>query len=447
MDTQIPYSDEAEQATLGAILIHPPQFPSLAGFLKPDDFFILRHRYIWEAMTRLNDQSQPIDVILLCDQLKAAGQLDDIGGPAYLTQLSNSAPNSQHGHIYASLVETLGVRRRMLAAADRIKALALDQTQPIDEITTASGKLMYDSMHVLSSRRVVPFFELVQQEFDRVEDLMQHPGKLLGLPTGFTELDKLILGLLPGEITLLGARPGMGKSALAMSIVMNVLRENPKRRIGMFSLEMRADELTRRALSLEGGVNLHAMLSGKLGSAEWSRFVKSAGDISNRQLFIDDWNGLTPAQMEASVRNLEVGYGKLDLIVLDYVQLMTGEGENRAQEISAVSRSLKTIANRFDVPVLAIVSLNRALEMRADKRPVLSDIRDSGQLESDASKVLFLYRDEIYNPATEHPNMAEIIVAKHRNGPTGTIHLYFDKPTARFLTGTERTIDLRGLAS
>lgn len=439
-----PYSQEAEEATLGAILVNPDVFVSLLAVLKPDDFFILRHRYIWEAMTRLHERNEPIDLLLLVEALKSDGHLLDIGGPAYLTQLSNCAPNSQHGAIYGTLVEKMAVRRRLMAAADKITALALDTELTVEDITEQIGKMVYAAMTLRSARRVTPFIDLVAQEFQRVQDITENGGTL-GLPTGFTELDKLTLGMLPGELILVGGRPGNGKTALALSIAMNVARSG--KRVAIFSLEMSKAQLTRRALAMASQVNVHALLKGDLNGGAWKQFVKAAGDISSYQLLIDDWNGLTPQQMQSSIRNLQNGYGKVDLVILDYVQLMTDEDEraNRVQQISAISRALKVIANTYNIPVVAISSLSRAVEQRDNKRPVLSDLRDSGQLEFDADKVFFIYRDEVYNETTEFPNQAEIIIAKHRNGPTGTISLYFEKTTTKFCNAAERSVDLSQL--
>jgi replicative DNA helicase len=251
--------------------------------------------------------------------------------------------------------------------------------------------------------------------------------------------------MLPGELILVGGRPGNGKTALALSIAMNVARSG--KRVAIFSLEMSKAQLTRRALAMASQVNVHALLKGDLNGGAWKQFVKAAGDISSYQLLIDDWNGLTPQQMQSSIRNLQNGYGKVDLVILDYVQLMTDEDEraNRVQQISAISRALKVIANTYNIPVVAISSLSRAVEQRDNKRPVLSDLRDSGQLEFDADKVFFIYRDEVYNETTEFPNQAEIIIAKHRNGPTGTIALYFEKTTTKFCNAAERSVDLSRL--
>jgi replicative DNA helicase len=441
----IPYNQEAEEAVLGAILVNPAAYFGVAAFLEADDFFILRHQYIWQALNRLDERHETIDYLTVISALREIDKLAEIGGPAYLTQLINATPTSTHAEAYGRLVERAATRRRLMAASDEIKALALNEELELEQVIDQSGKKLFDASDVQSDDQIVPFQVLVNDYFSQVENLMDNPKAYVGLATEFRELDELLEGLQKGDLYLVAGRPGMGKSGLLLSIALNILRCDPRKRIGYFSLEMPANQLVQRAASIEAGINLQTLRGGKLGDGEWSRFVEAAGCISKYPLFIDDRARLTPRQLRAKVRKLMMGYGRLDLVIVDYVQLMVGGGfkpNERVQEVGYISSNLKSIAKEFDVPVLSAAQLNRGVESRKDKRPMLSDLRESGSLEADADVVIFLYRDEVYNPATEMPNLAEAIVAKHRNGPTGTANLHFEKTLTKFSNAVERKVDL-----
>lgn len=439
------YSQEAEEATLGAILTNPIAYVGVAAVLKADDFFILRHKYIWQALERLAEQGLPIDYLVLTQTLREMDKLAEIGGPAYLTQLINNTPTSVHAKVYAGLVERAAVRRRLMSATDEINALALNEEMTIEAVIEQSGQRLFDASKMSGKDEIVPFIDMVREYYDTVDDLLQNKDKIIGLPTCFTELDRLLGGLQKGDLLLLGGRPGMGKSAKLLSICMNIFRADKKKRIAFFPIEMGKKQLVQRAVSLEGGINLQSLRSGRFTQAEYGRFVKAAGDIADYPFFIDDRPALTPLQMEAQLLKLTMGYGQLDLVCVDYVQLMSGGGmyaNNKVQEIGYIAHSLKNMAKKFDVPIIGAASLSRAVEQRKDKRPVLSDLRETGDLESDADIVMFIYRDEVYNEATEFPNQADVIVAKHRNGPTGTVTEYFEKTLTKFMNAAERSIDL-----
>lgn len=446
--TNAPFSQEAEEATLGAVLSSPAVYYSVARFLTPDAFFILRHRYIWEAMGRLIKRSEPIEYLTVAQELKDAGKLAEIGGPAYLTQLINATPTSTHAEVYGRLVLRAAQRRRLMAYADEIKALALNEELPVDDVFSASAQKLMDITPLDDKPTMRPFSELVDEYFNKMLDRIEN-GKTSGLLTGFKNLDHLLSGLHKGDLILLGGRPGMGKTAFALSTIFNIMKADPQKRIALFSLEMSGEQVVQRSIAMESGLNVQSLRTGMLAPSEVQRFVETSGKLTPYKLFVDDKSSVDPMHIRATMKRLCDAGGPFDLLVIDYVQLMDADNDygadKRVQEISYISRNLKGIAKQFDVPVFAMCSLNRSLESRSDKRPVPSDLRESGSLESDADVVMFVYRDEVYNEATEFPNQADIIIAKHRNGPTGTISLYYEKTLTKFLNAAERSVDLSNI--
>lgn len=448
---QTPYSQEAEEATIGAVLVDASQYIIISGFLHPEDFFILRHRYVWEAFQTLDERGIPIDYLTVVDQLKSAGQLAEIGGPAYLTQLINSTPTAIHGEVYARLVEGDATRRRLMAASDEIKALALAENMIVSEVISKATQTVLDIANRSEQGSDVSFFDYVSEYFDTVERLIDSPNKIVGIPSGFKDYDDLTLGFQSPDLIIFAGRPGMGKSAFLLSLTMNRLRINPNAHIGWFPMEMSAGQMTQRAVSLEAGINLQTLKNGQLSRSDWSKFVDKTGQISKYGLHIDDRPRLSPSQMRAKIYQWLSRFGKLDYVVVDYLQLMTGDKGrkygNRQEEISYISEELKNMGKEFNIPMLSAAQLSRELERRADKRPQLSDLRESGAIEQNADIVTFLYRDEVYNPDTEFPNQCELITAKHRNGPTGTIELYFEKTLTKFMNAEYRPMDLSYLSS
>ncbi len=439
---QTPYSQEAEEAVLGAILINPVSYFGVAAFLKADDFFILRHRYIWESMTRLHERGEPIDLVTLIQELKDLGHLLEIGGPAYLTQLSNSAPTSQHAEVYGRYVEAMATRRRLMATADQIKALALDQEITVDQVIADSEARLFDVTERKLNKELIPMHDAVNDYFDRIEYLMNNKNVTLGVPSGFKDLDKLLGGFQKSDLLIFAGRPGMGKTSFMLSAALNMARLGA--RIAVFSMEMGVEQIVQRLVSMESAINTQNLRSGQLSQQEWARFVHAAANLSRLPIYIDDSAALNPLELRTKALRMAREHG-LDLIVVDYLQLMNAGGtyeNNRVQEISYISRSVKELARELNVPLLSAAQLSRAVEQRQDKRPQLSDLRESGSIEQDADVVMFLYRDEVYNEATEFPNQAEIIVSKHRNGPTGTISLYFEKTLTKFMNAAERSVDL-----
>jgi replicative DNA helicase len=442
---QAPYSQEAEEALLGAVMVNPDAFLGIASFLNIEDFYILRHSYIWEALLRISERNDRADFVTVQEELRAMNRLNDIGGPAYLLQLVNNTPTSVHAEVYGRLVERAAIRRRLLTAADEIKALALEEDLPIEKVTSESENRLFRVTERNLRRDIVPMREAMSDYFDRVEHLMLHPDEPMGLPTGFRDVDELLGGLQRSDLLIFAGRPGMGKTSFLLSVALNAAKLNA--RIAIFTMEMGNEQIVQRFVSMETGINTQRLRTGQLNQQEWSRFVQASGRLANLRVFIDDTPAMTPIQMRTKCRRLMHEYG-LDLVIVDYMQLMNAGGgyeNNRVQEISFISRSLKELARELNVPVFSAAQLSRAVEQRQDKRPLLSDLRESGSIEQDADIVAFLYRDAVYNEATEFPNRADIIIAKHRNGPTGTISLHFEKSLTKFADARTQTIDLSSL--
>jgi replicative DNA helicase len=617
---QAPYSQEAEEAVLGAVMINPESFLAVASFLTADDFFILRHGYIWEAMTRIVERNDRLDTLTVQEELRAHGRLNDIGGPAYLMQLINNTPTSVHAEVYGRLVERAALRRRLLTAADEIKSLAMDETLTTENVTSEAESRLFRVTERNLRRDIIPMREAIIDYYTKVEHLMQHQDEPLGLPTGFRDLNELLGGLQRSDLLIFAGRPGMGKTSFLLSVALNAA--NIGARIAIFSMEMGADQIVQRFISMDTGINTQKLRLGQLTPEEWRRFVQSSGRLGNLRIWIDDSPALTPLQLRTKCRRLAHEFG-LDLVILDYIQLMnagSGYENNRVQEISYISRNLKEIARELNVPLFTAAQLSRAVEQRQDKRPQLSDLRESGclagetliylpdqgvsvpiaslvgqagfkvlalnmqtwkleaaavsnafctgvkpvykmktrlgrtiratgnhpfltvcgwkrldelttddhlavprtlpspetqtmtdaelkqtisraarlaevvksqeidnlahsdiywdgivsiepdgeaevfdltvpshsnftadniichnSLEQDADIVMFLYRDVVYNEATEFPNRADIIVAKHRNGPTGIVSLHFEKSLTKFSDARTSTIDLSNL--
>lgn len=622
--TDAPYSQEAEEAVIGAVLINPNAFLTVASFLKADDFFFLRHSYIWQAMHRIHERREPIDLIPLTSELEAMGTLKEIGGMAYLTQLMSSTPTSVHAEVYGRLVERAAVRRRLMRAADEIKALAMDEQLSIESVTADAETKLFDVTERQLKREFMTMGDAVNEYFDRIEHLMQNQHISMGLPSGFRDLDVLLGGFQKSDLLIFAGRPGMGKCVAAGTLVATtlglipiedlipddtpgipddeggsyyplnigvqtpygvrqtshfydsgikpticiktragytlagthqhpvlVLSKSGKKvwktlseiaigdfvavqrhervsnkalsretafsvgaryaspeiieelpafdtkddwdkitsvedgglqhcydltvpdghtfvtngivshntsfllstavnaariggRVAIFTMEMGVDQLIQRMISMETGISTQQLRLGKLSPQEYSRFVEAAGRVSRFPIFIDDTPALNPIQMRTKCRRLQHEHG-IDLVIVDYMQLMNAGGQyqnNRVQEISYISRALKELARELNIPIFSAAQLSRAVEQRQDKRPVLSDLRESGSIEQDSDIVMFLYRDVVYNEATEFPNQADIIVAKHRNGPTGTISLYFEKSVTKFIDGAVRRVDL-----
>ncbi|MFN8528069.1 MAG: replicative DNA helicase, partial [Anaerolineae bacterium] len=375
-----PYSQDAEEAVLGAVLINPETYFAIASFLRAEDFFILRHQYIWEAMARITERNEILDLLTVREELRQQNRLNDIGGPGYLTQLTLNVPTSVHAEVYGHLVERAAVRRRLLSAADEIRGLAMDETLSLDKVTNDAESKLFEVTERNMRRDMVPMREAISDYFDRLEHLMQHPDEPLGLPTGFKDLDTLLGGLQRSDLLIFAGRPGMGKTSFLLSVALNAAKLGG--RIMIFTMEMGAEQIVQRFVSMETGINTQKLRLGQLSQQEWARFVQASGRLGSLPVFIDDTPAMTPLQIRTKSRRVAHEFG-LDLVIIDYLQLMTagaGYENNRVQEIAYISRNIKEMARELNVPVFSAAQLSRAVESRQDKRPQLSDLRESGCL-------------------------------------------------------------------
>jgi replicative DNA helicase len=423
----VPHSIEAEEAVIGAILINPDSYYEVAQVLQAEDFYIHRHRFIWEAITHLHEHRTPMDFLTLIEELDQSGRLDEIGGPACLTGLINQVPTSLHAGAYAQIIKQSAVRRRMLKAANQVAKLAVDEGAALEKVIHESEKAIYSVSDQLLSHSIQPFSQVLGSLYDQVEKCSQHIG-LPGVPTGFNDLDHLLQGLQPSDLVIAAGRPGMGKTSLLLSIIRHAAKVHNKH-IAVMTLETSREQLAQRLIAQETGIETQRIRSGILTEDEWQLLSQAIENLKDVQLFLDDTSSMTVHQMRSTCHRLHKE-NRLDLVVVDYLQLINaGERfENRVQEVSYITKQLKALARDLNVPVLAAAQLSRAVEQRADKHPLLSDLRESGSIEMDADVVLFLYHPE----DSEISDQVDIIVAKHRNGPTGTISLAFRKPLARF---------------
>lgn len=428
-----PQNIEAEQSVLGSLLIDPDAIIKVASFLQPEDFYREAHQMIYRAMVRLHEHRRPADFITVVDALEREQQLDLVGGAAYITSLINMVPTSVHVEHYGRIVERTALMRRLITAAGEIAALAYEEREEADEVIDEAERILFEVSQRRISRSLVPISEVIKSFYDRIEFLVEHRDQTLGVPTGFADMDRLLGGLQPSDLIIIAARPGMGKTSLAVSIATNAaLQHNAV--VALFTLEMAAEQLVQRMIAGRTGIDSQRLRLGRIEDAEWEQFTHASGVLSEAAIFIDDTPSPSPMEIRTKARRLAAEYD-LDLIIVDYLQLMqAGErrSENRVQEISYISRALKGLARELKVPVVALSQLSRAVESRQDRKPVLSDLRESGSIEQDADVVMFIYRDEMYDENTDRAHIADIIVAKHRNGPTATLSLRFEPSLTQF---------------
>ncbi len=437
-----PHAIEAEEAVLGCVLINPEAYFEVAPVLRPDDFYLHKHRWIWDAFVALHDQRLPIDIITVAEELERHNQLGEVGGSAYLTRLINSVPTSLHAEAYGRLVEQESLRRRLLEAATQVAKLAYEEGRDIGQVVNDAEAAIFAVSERRLNKELAPIKEAISQYYDRIKYLFEHQDEMLGVPTGFIDLDKLLGGLQQSDLLIIAGRPGSGKTGLMLNVAKNAALTYRKH-VAVFSLEMSNDQLVQRLISQETGIDSQRLRLADIHDHEWPLFVQAANVLSDAPIFLDDTPALTPNQLRSKCRRLDQEYG-LDLVIVDYLQLMQSEGrsENRVQEVSTVSRALKQLARELNVPVLAGAQLSRAVEQRTDKRPVLSDLRESGSLEQDSDIVMFIHRPDMYEKADSRTNIAEIVVAKHRNGPTADVQLVFRGALTKFENAETRHVDL-----
>ncbi len=443
---QLPVSLEAEEALLGAIMLEPKSFLSIAAFLNGEDFFSKRHEHIWNAISRLQDRNDAIDYVTLSRELQDMSLLDEIGGPAYLTSLVNNTPSAVHAEVYGEMVARTSTRRKMLQAADNIRILAQDGELPIDKVISEAEQALFAVSNSQIKREFVPLSHALSDYWEEIERLQEMGAGAVGMPTGFKMLDELLGGFQKSDLVVFAGRPGMGKTSWILTVALQLARRD--QRVAIFTMEMGVEQLAQRLISMETGIQIQKLRMANISSREQTRLTEAIGRIANLPLFIDDTPSITPIEMRTKCRRLQHEHG-LDIVMVDYMQLMSaGKAyeNNRVQEISFISRSLKELARELNVCLLSTAQLSRAVEQRPNKRPQLSDLRESGSIEQDADAVMFLYRDEVYNPdTTEFPNQADVILSKHRHGPTGAVQLYFEKSITKFMDVNMRRVDLRNL--
>ena len=418
-----PNSLEAEQSVLGAMLLDKEAISTASEVLKGDDFYREVHKEIYEAIVDIYNDSDPVDLITITEKLKGRNTIDAVGGITYLTQLMNIVPTTHNIGQYVKIVEQKSLLRKLIRSSNEIISKCYDNPEDPIMVMDQAEKSIFDISLNRATQGFVPIKKILTSNFDRIEELYLNKGKITGIPTGFSDLDQRLSGFQKSDLVLIAARPSMGKSALMMNVVQNAsVRENIP--VAIFSLEMSKEQLSQRLLCSEALIDAHRLRTGDITEDEWIKLARAMGALADKPIFIDDTPAISVTEIRAKCRRLKIEQG-LGMIAIDYLQLMSGKNnyDSRQQEVSDISRSLKALARELEVPVVALSQLSRAPEMRADHRPILSDLRESGAIEQDADVVMFLYRDEYYNPDTEKKNIGEVIIAKQRNGPTGTVEL------------------------
>lgn len=436
-----PQNIEAEQAVLGAIFLEPSSLTLASEILIPDDFYRAQHQKIFHAMLKLNDQGKAVDFITVTAELASADLLEDIGGVSYLSELAGSVPTATNIEHYAKIVEEKSLLRRLIRTATGI---AQDGYTREDEVEVLLGEAEKSILEVSQRKNAGAFHnikDVLVRTYDNIEVMHNRKGDITGIETGFFELDKMTAGFQRNDLIIVGARPSVGKTAFALNIAQNVATKTGEN-VAIFSLEMGAEQLVMRMLCAEGNIDAQRLRTGSLTDEDWGKLTMAMGSLSNAGIFIDDTPGVRITDIRSKCRRLKQEHG-LGMILIDYLQLILGSGrsgENRQQEVSEISRSLKGLARELQIPVIALSQLSRGVEQRQDKRPMMSDIRESGSIEQDADIVAFLYRDDYYDKESENKNIIEIIIAKQRNGPTGTVQLAFVKEYNKFVN-LERRFD------
>jgi replicative DNA helicase len=434
-----PHSVEAEQSVLGALLIDKTAWDQVADIVTTEDFYRPDHRLIFEALGELVAANLPADVVTVSEQLERRGRLTDVGGLAYLGTLAADTPTAANARSYAQIVRERALMRRLIEAGREIASSVFgDDGQSARELVNNAEQLVFAiaEQGVRTGSGAVRVSALLPGLIDKIDEWHDHPDKLRGLATGFTDFDNKTGGLRPGDLIIIAGRPSMGKTTLAVNMAENAaLNPDKPASVAIFSMEMPAEQLVTRMLASIGHVPLNSIRSGRISDDDWVRITSATGQLSEAKIFIDESPGLTPTDLRARARRLKREQHGLDLVVVDYLQLMQvpGTKENRATEIAEISRGLKSLAKELKVPVIALSQLNRAVEQRNEKKPVMSDLRESGSIEQDSDMILLIYRDEVYDKNSTKKGMAEIDLAKHRNGETGTFLLTFQGQYTRFV--------------
>ncbi|MBO8155654.1 MAG: replicative DNA helicase [Bacillaceae bacterium] len=432
-DRTPPHNIEAEQAVLGAVFLEPEAIVTASEVLLPEDFYRASHQRIFEAMLNLSDKGEPIDLVTVTTALSDAKLLDEVGGVSYLSDLANSVPTAANIEYYAKIVEEKSTLRRLIHAATNIVKTCYDE-EDVENVLNDAERSVLEVSNRKNTGNFKNIKDVLIDVYDNIEMLHHHDNEITGVPTGFKDLDQITSGFQKNDLIIIAARPSVGKTAFALNIAQNVAI-HAQENVAIFSLEMGAEQLVMRMLCAEGNIDAQRLRTGRLESEDWGKLTMAMGSLSNSGIFIDDTPGIKVSEIRSKCRRLKQEHG-LGMILIDYLQLIQGSGrnrENRQQEVSEISRSLKALARELNVPLIALSQLSRGVEQRQDKRPIMSDIRESGSIEQDADIIGFLYRDDYYNKESEKENIIEIIIAKQRNGPVGTVELAFVKEYNKFV--------------
>ncbi len=430
-----PQNVDAEMSLLGAILIDEETLADISEHVKPKDFYDRRHGIIFDAVMRLYEKNKPVDLLTLTDELKRKKELEEIGGSAYLTELTNYVPTAAHAESYAEIVAQKAVRRRLIKASGEISELGYDENTTTQELLQQAEAELFSVSDQSLKQDLVSIESILTDSFDRMEELHRNKGQLRGVRTGYRDLDNMTAGLQRSDLIILAARPAMGKTTLVTNLAYNVATI-AKQPVLFFSLEMSKEQLVDRMLADASGVDAWNIRTGNLSDEDFSKLSEAMGEMAEAPIYIDDTPGVSVLEMRTKARRA-AHEQPLGLIIIDYLQLMQGSGRdngNRVQEVSEISRGLKLLARELNVPVIALSQLSRSVESRSPQIPQLADLRESGSIEQDADIVMFIYREAYYNPDTERENITDLIISKHRNGPVGKVELYFHPERLRFMS-------------
>lgn len=429
---KVPSSIEAEKAVLGGIFLKPESFGDIIEIISPSDFYKVGHKYIYEAMIDIYNNGENIDPIVVMNELKKQNRFDEIGGESLLYEIIEEVPTAANIITYAKIIKEKSTLRKLGDVGTKIVEMSYDGNEDVDTILDKAEGLIFKISESKESKDVISIREAMTEEFIRLEEVFNNKGVTTGISSGFINFDDKTSGFNPSDLIIIAARPSMGKTAFALNLALNAAMKSSKS-VLIFSLEMSSSQLLQRLLAIQSGIGLQKIRNGFLEEEEWGRLGIASGQLASSNINIADIPNVNVLEIRAMARRLKA-MGKLDMIVIDYLQLIkgTGKGDNRQQEISDISRSLKGIARELNIPIIALSQLSRAPEQRADRRPMLSDLRESGAIEQDADMVVFLYRDDYYNEESEEKGITEVIIGKQRNGPVGTVKLRFFHEITKF---------------
>ncbi|MGX9136554.1 replicative DNA helicase [Rummeliibacillus sp. JY-2-4R] len=435
LDRVPPHNQEAEQSVIGAIFLEPQALITASEILLPDDFYRSAHQKIFQTMLRLSDQGKAIDIVTVTEELSSHNELEDVGGISYITEIASAVPTAANVAYYAQIVSEKAVLRRLIRVATKIVEDGYTREDEVDALLSEAESKMMEVANRKNTGDFKHVKDVLVETYANIETLQNRKADITGIPTGFRDLDRLTAGFQRGDLIIVAARPSVGKTAFALNIAQAVGTQTEEN-VVIFSLEMGAGQLVMRMLCAEGNIDAQVLRTGALNSEDWRKLTMATGTLSRAGIYIDDSAGVRVNEIRAKCRRLKQERG-LGMIIIDYLQLIQGSGaagQNRQQEVSEISRSLKAIARELEVPVIALSQLSRGVEQRQDKRPMMSDLRESGSIEQDADIVAFLYREDYYDKQTEDANTIEIIIAKQRNGPTDTVKLAFKKEFNKFVS-------------